>query len=79
MTGSRIFVQHAFIDGLIDQRDGREQKLLAFIAGSARNGRAKVFDGRAQLAAIAAVDVTALFVLTDALFSGFMIRHLSLL
>jgi hypothetical protein len=68
MARGGIFMQHAFIDRLVDQRDRRKQKLLAFLVISGGNSGTKLFDGGTQLAAVAAVDIAFLFVLPVSFF-----------
>ena len=68
MTRGGIFMQHAFIHRLVDQRDRRIQQILAFLLISRGKGSAKLFDRGAQLAAVAAVDIAFLFVLPVSFF-----------
>ena len=60
-----VFMKYAFIDRFIDQSDGRVQKFLAFLVISPGNNGAELFNCGAQFTAVAAVDITPLFVLPD--------------
>jgi len=67
VTGRRVLVDNAFVYGLIDKRNRREQQLSAGRLILSGNSVAELFDRRAQFAAVAAVDLVAFCVLSDAL------------
>ncbi len=76
ITGSSIFVQKPLIDSLVDDRNGRVQKLGALRTVTRRNGGTKLFDLGAELSAAAAVDLVTFCCLSDTLECRFMISHL---
>lgn len=63
-----VLVQNSLVDGLVDRRNRGIQQLLrlCFVAGG--ECRAKLFDLRAETAAVARVDCVALFSLTNSFF-----------
>ena len=68
MTGRGVAVDDPLVDHLVDERDGRVEKLSAAGLVAAAKGGAKLFDLRAQFAAACAVDRVAFFILADSLF-----------
>jgi hypothetical protein len=71
----RVLVNNALADGLIDQRHRWVQKLSARSLVISGNRRSQLLYRRAKLAAAAAVDLIAFYVLSNALFCRFMISH----
>ena len=68
-------MNNTFIYSLVDQRNRRRKQLTAyrFIVSSKRS--AQLFDLGTDAVAIAAVDPVSLDILSDSLFSRFMICH----
>ena len=68
-------MDQAFVDGLVDQRHRRIQKLRAASLVTRRQSRTEALDLRAKLAPVAAIDLVSLRILTDAFDCRFMICH----
>ena len=68
VPGSGVLMNDAFVDHLVDERDGRVQKFRAASFVAVAESSAELFDLRSQLAAVGAVDRVALDVLTDPFF-----------
>ena len=65
----------AFVDRFIDQRHCRKEKLNASRFVACRDGGAQLLYRSTQFAAVAAVDLVAFHVLTNAFLCRFMISH----
>jgi hypothetical protein len=68
VTGRRILMNNAFVDRLIDRRDGRVQQFYTLGLIMTGEGSAEFLDLCAQTRAVAAVDRIALSILSDAFF-----------
>lgn len=68
-------MNEALVHSLIDHRNRGIQQLAAQLLVRGRNRGAQFLDLRAQLAAIASVDLVSFDVLPNSLFGGFMICH----
>lgn len=75
MTGSGILVNKAFVDCLVDQRNGRVKQLGALCLVRMRQSISQALDLSAELASITSVDQVPLFVLSNPFFCRFMICH----
>ena len=75
VTGRRVLVNNTLIHRFVNDRDSSAEQLAARGFVVAGDRRAKLFDLGAKSAAIAAVDRVSLSVLSDTLYSGFMICH----
>ena len=75
VSGSRVLVDQAFVNRLVDERNRRVQQFVAAILIMSSQCRAKNLDLRAQLAAITSIDLVAFRILSHAFFCRFMICH----
>ena len=60
-------VDQTFIDGFVDERDGRDQQVVAPRFVRRRQRRAQAFDLRSELAPVASIDLVSLCVLPNPL------------
>ena len=68
MTRCSVLVDQALVDGLVDQRNRRIQKLAAEFFVPCRQRRPEALDLRAELAPVTAIDLVAFSILSNAFF-----------
>lgn len=68
VTGGGVPMDNAFVDRLIDKRDGRRKEFAALLLVMTGQRGPQFLDLRPELAAVTTVDLVPLYVLPDAFF-----------